>query len=45
MVQNMKENGRIIEPMDKESLYILMEIIMKDSGKMINKMVEEYFNQ
>ncbi|CAD8069690.1 unnamed protein product [Paramecium primaurelia] len=36
MVQNMKENGRIIE---------LMETIMKDSGKIINKMVEGHSNQ
>lgn len=42
MVQNIKENGKIIKQMVKESLYMLMEIIMKVNGKMINKMVKEY---
>lgn len=45
MVQNMKENGRIIELMGNVSLFILIETIMKDSGKIINKMVEGHSNQ
>lgn len=31
--------------MDKVNLYMLMVIIMKVNGKMINKMVKEYFIQ
>lgn len=42
MVQNIKENGKIIKQMVKENLYMQMVIIMKVNGKMINKMVKEY---
>lgn len=45
MVQNTKENGKIIKLMDKVSSFILMETIMKDNGKMINKMEEGHSNQ
>lgn len=42
MVQNIKENGKIIKQMVKENFYMQMVIIMKVNGKMINKMVKEY---
>lgn len=44
MVLNIRVNGKIIKQTDRVNLSIPMVIIMKDNGRMINKMVKEYFN-
>lgn len=40
---NMKDNGKIIRQMEKESLLILIWIFMRGSGKITKHMVQEYF--
>ena len=42
MVQDMKDNGEIIEHMEKENSLTLMETSMKETGSMIRQMVMEY---
>jgi hypothetical protein len=39
MVLDMKDNGRMIKPTEKEKLHILVVILTKEIGKMIKLMV------
>ena len=42
MVQNMKENGKIMKLTEKENFIMQMGIIMKDNGPEIKQMGTEY---
>ena len=42
MVHHMKDSGKLTEPMEKENLYIKLEIFIKESFLMTQKMDMEY---
>lgn len=42
MVQDMKENGKIIKLMEKENFSMLIEMYLKENGLMIKQMDMEY---
>jgi hypothetical protein len=42
MVQNMKENGKMISQMDMEHFIKQVEMFIKEIGRMIKQMVKEY---
>jgi hypothetical protein len=42
MEMYMKDNGKMINPMELESINITMELFMKANGRMISKMEKVY---